>query len=79
MSIDFSWENTMAEYIKVYKSIGAEVGPRKKVEDAPKITGAAAPQMENTTKKTEAKPKKAETAPKKAEATPKKGTKKEKK
>ena len=79
MSIDFSWENTMAEYIKVYKSIGAEVGPRKKVEDAPKITAAAAPQMENTTKKTEAKPKKAETAPKKAEATPKKGTKKEKK
>lgn len=64
MSLDFSWENTLASYVNVYRSIGADVAPppppaleapvEKKVpivkEKAPKK--AAVPKKAATSKKT---------------------------
>ena len=35
MALDFSWENTLASYVKVYRSIGADVAPPPPVQDVP--------------------------------------------
>jgi starch synthase len=35
MALDFSWENTLASYVKVYRSIGADVAPPPRVQDVP--------------------------------------------
>jgi starch synthase len=58
MSIDFSWENTIARYIQVYHSVGAAVGPEMPLiaEPIPEIAPASPAKPKTTTTKS-SKPK----------------------
>jgi starch synthase len=69
MAVDFSWEHAVAQYLQIYRNIGAQVGPAQSQPDSPAVTIEHPPILETKVdlpkkaKTTKAKDVPAETEP----------------